>query len=73
MSSSLSAAENVARQGQNVRSDLKKKMEETSRAVELALEPYFGLFLVCAVQEKCLNYSEIIIFIFWYHCDAVDA
>ena len=37
MSSFLSATENVARQRQNVRHDL-KKLEEKSRAVELALE-----------------------------------
>ena len=46
MSSFLSAAENVARQRQNVRCDL-KKMEEESRAVKLALESHklfiFGL------------------------------
>ena len=37
MSSVLSVAENVERQRQNVRTDL-KKMEEESRTVELALE-----------------------------------
>ena len=46
MSSFLSAAENVARQRQNVRRDL-KKMAEESRAVKLALESHnlfiFGL------------------------------
>ena len=46
VSSFLSAAENVARQRQNVRCDL-KKMEEESRTVKLALESHklfiFGL------------------------------
>ena len=44
----LSAAENVARQRQNVPRDL-KKMEEESRAVELALENHnlFILGLCC--------------------------
>ena len=44
MSCFLSAAENVARQRQNVRCDLKKKMEEESRAVELASESH-NLFI----------------------------
>ena len=44
MSSFLSAAENVAGQRQNVRRDW-KKMEEESRAVELALENH-NLFIV---------------------------
>ena len=43
MSSFLSAAENVARQRQNVRRDL-KKTEEESKAIELALEGH-GLFI----------------------------
>ena len=49
MSSFLSAAENVARQRQNVRRDLKTKMEEESRAVKLALESHilFTLGLCC--------------------------
>ena len=46
MSSFLSAAENIARQCQKVRRNL-KKMEEESRAIGLALEGYklfiFGL------------------------------
>ena len=73
MSSFLSAAENVARQRQNVRRDLKKEKEEESRADKLALENhnmffffffFFFFFLVCAVQERCFNYSKTIIFIF---------
>ena len=72
MSSFLSGADNVARQRQNIRRDL-KKMEEECRAVKLALESHnlfnFGL---CGTG-KCFNYSKTIIFIFWYHCDAVDA
>ena len=51
MFSILSAAENVARQRQNVQCDL-KKMEEESRVVELIFEGH-NLFLVCAAQEKC--------------------
>ena len=47
MSSFLPAAENVAGQRQNLRRDLKKKMEEEIRAVERALENHnlfiFGL------------------------------
>ena len=38
-------------------------MEEESRAVKLALESH-NLLTVCAVQEKCFNYSKTIIFIF---------
>ena len=64
MSSFLSAAENVARQRQNVQRDL-TKMEEESRAVELALEGHIVcLFLVHAAHEKCFCYNKIIIFIF---------
>ena len=44
---------------------LKKKMEEGSGAVELALENHNLFFFICAVQEKCFNYSETIIFIFF--------
>ena len=75
MSSFLSAAENVARQRQNVRHDL-KKMEKESRAVELALENHtitenhtLFMFGLCCTG-KCFNYSKTC---FWYHCDAVDA
>ena len=51
MSSFLSAAENVARQRQNVRSDL-KKMEEESRPVELALESNnLFIFGLCCTEK----------------------
>ena len=46
----LSATENDAWQRQNIRRDLKKKMEEESRAVNLALESRNSFILVCAVQ-----------------------
>ena len=53
MSSFLSAAENVARQRQNVRRDLKKKMEEDSRAVELALESHnLVIFCLCCTGKN---------------------
>ena len=55
MSHFLSAAENVARQRQKVRRDFKKmedesrrdlkKMEKESKAVELALEGHFFVYL----------------------------
>ena len=45
MSSFLSAAENAARQRQNVRCDFKKKIgKESTRAAELALEGH-SLFI----------------------------
>ena len=74
MSSFLSAAENVARQRQNVRRDL-KKMEEESRAVKLALGSHIFLFLVCAVQEKCsIAVRQLHVYLyFWHRCDAVGA
>ena len=51
MSSFLSAAENSAEQCQNVRHDL-KKMEEASRAVELALENHnLFIFGVCCTGK----------------------
>ena len=60
MSNFLSAAENVARQRQNVRRDFKKmedesrrdfkQMEEESKGVELALEGHFCLFMVIYVS-----------------------
>ena len=46
MSSSLSAAENVAGQRQNVRRDL-KKMEKESRAVELESHNLFNFGFCC--------------------------
>ena len=52
MSSFLSAAENVARQRQNVRRDLKKKMEEESRAVELALESHNLVYFWFVLYRK---------------------
>ena len=56
MSSFLSADENVARQRQNVRRDLKEQMEEESRLVELVLEKHnLFYFLVCAEQEICFS------------------
>ena len=52
MSSFLSAAENVAWQRQNVRRDLKKKMEEESRADKLALESHnLYIFGLCCTGE----------------------
>ena len=71
MSSFLSATANFTRQC-NVRRDL-KKIEDESRAFELALEVLVCSFLVCAKQEKSFYYSKIIIFIFLYNCDAVVA
>ena len=53
MSSVLSAAENVARQRQNVPRDLKKIETNEERAAELALEGH-GLFLICAAQKNIL-------------------
>ena len=44
MSSFLSAAENAARQRQNVRCDFKRMGGESTRAVELALEAH-SLFM----------------------------
>ena len=44
MSSLLSAAENAARQRQNVRCHFKKMGEETTRVVEVALEGH-SLFI----------------------------
>ena len=65
VSSFLSAAENVAEQYQNVRRDL-KKMEEESRAVELALKNHnlFIFGLCCTgkmfqLQED--NYINILV------------
>ena len=63
MSSFLSAAENVARQCQNVRHDLKKQMEEESVWLSWRWRVIICLFLVCVVQEKCFNYSKTIIFL----------
>ena len=72
MSCFLSAAENVARQRQNVRCDLKKKMEEESRAVELASESHnLFIFGLCCIG-KGFKYKKINLY-FWYHCDAFDA
>ena len=51
MSSFLSAAENVARQRQNVRRDL-KKMEEESGAVELALERHNLVYFWFVLYRK---------------------
>ena len=40
-------------------------MEEESRAVKLALESHILFnFGMCAVQEKCFNYSKTVNFIF---------
>ena len=73
MSSFLSAAENFARQRQNVRRDLKKKMEEESRAVKLAFESHICLFLVSIVQGNVsIAVGQLYLYI-WYHRDAVDA
>ena len=58
MSSFLPAAENVARQRQNVRRDL-KKMEEESRALERHNLVYFSM----CCTGKGFNYSKIIVFI----------
>ena len=74
MSSFLSAAENVARQRQKARLDL-KRMEEGSRAVKLALETHnLFIFGLCCTgnmfQLQCLRQFHLY---FWYHCDAVDA
>ena len=63
MSSFLSAADNLARQRQNVRRDLKKKMEDESRAVKLALESHILFTLGLCCTGKCFNYSKNIIFI----------
>ena len=64
MSSFLSAAENVALQYQNVRRDL-KKMEEESRAVELALEGH-SLFIsgLCYKGKLFLLQLDNYIYIF---------
>ena len=64
MSSFLSAAENVARQRQNVRRDLKKRWKKKAERFSWRWRVIFCLFLVCAVQEKCFNYSKTIILIF---------
>ena len=63
MSSFLSAAENVARQRQNVRRDLNKERKKAER-YNWRLRVIICSFLVCAVQEKCFNCSTTIIFIF---------
>ena len=55
-SSFLSAAENVVRQRQNVRRFFKKKMEEESRTVELALERHNVLYFWFVL---CLKYVSI--------------
>ena len=55
MSSFLPAAENVARQRQNVRRDLKKKVEEESRAVKLALESYIVYFWFVLYRKNVSN------------------
>ena len=66
VSSFLSAAENVARQRRNVMS--KKKMEEESRAVTLALESHILFIFSLYCIGKCFKYSKTIIFISWYYC-----
>ena len=71
MSSFLSAAEIVARQRQNVRCDLKKRLRKKSERLSWHRRVIICLFSFCAVQETCLNYSKTIIFIFWYHCDTI--
>ena len=64
MSSFLSAAENVARQRQNVRRDFKKRRRKEAERLSWRWRVIFCLFLVCAVQEKRFNYSKTIILIF---------
>ena len=64
MSSFLFAAENVARQRQNVRRDLEKKWQKKAERLIWRRRVIICLFLVCAVQEKCFIYSKTIIFIF---------
>ena len=63
MSTILSAAENVARQRQNVRRDLKKDGGRKQSGLA-GVGVIICLSLLCAVQEKCFNYSGTIIFIF---------
>ena len=63
MSSFPFAAENVARQHQSIRCDLKKMVEE-SRAVELALEGHTLIISGLCCTGKCFCDSKIIIFIF---------
>ena len=70
MSSFLSAAENIARQRQNVKRDLKKAGE--SRAVERAFGCH-SLFLVCADRKNVSVTVRLLYSYFWYLCDAVVA
>ena len=69
MSSFLSAAENVARQRQNVRRNLKKDGER-NRAVELALERHDLVYFWFVLYRKNVSVTVRYLY-FWYHCDAV--
>ena len=53
MSSCLAAAENVARQRQNVRHDLKKIWRKEAERLSWRLRVIICLFLGCAVSETC--------------------
>ena len=64
MTSFLFATENVAAQRQNVRRDLKKRWRKKAERLSWRFRATICLFLVCAVQEKCFNYSKTIILIF---------
>ena len=63
MSSFLSAAENVAGQRHKIQRDL-KKMEDESRAAELALENHNLFIFGLCCTGKSFSYSKTIIFIF---------
>ena len=54
---------NLAGQRQNVRLDM-KKMEEESRAVEMALENHNLFIFGLCCTGKCFSYSKTIIFLF---------
>ena len=65
MSSFLSAAENVARQRQNVRRDVKKDGGRKSHNLFI-----FGL--CCTRKKNSITVRQLHLY-FWYHYDAVDA
>ena len=73
MSSFLSVAKNVARQSQNVRHDIEKRRRKKAERLSWCWRVIIGLFLVCAIQEKCFNNIRQLYLYFWYHCEAVDA
>ena len=64
MSGFLSATENVAQQRQNVLTRFEKRWRKKAEQLCWLWRVIVCLFFVCAVQEKCFNYSKAIIFIF---------